>query len=153
MGNCEGGGKTIGLITGCFDVFHIGHVKTLQFAKKRCDVLIVGIDNDKSVRINKGKGRPIFKARERAIVLASTSMADFIFIVPEIFKSGSLKSEMVHDKITQLLQPNCIISHPPTDSQWKNRKNRAEKFNTKWMPHKEKTLTTSTQIIEKLKQL
>jgi D-beta-D-heptose 7-phosphate kinase/D-beta-D-heptose 1-phosphate adenosyltransferase len=49
-------GKTIGLITGCFDVFHIGHVETLNFAKKHCDILIVGLDNDRTVAINKGGG-------------------------------------------------------------------------------------------------
>jgi D-beta-D-heptose 7-phosphate kinase/D-beta-D-heptose 1-phosphate adenosyltransferase len=62
-------GKTIGLITGCFDVFHIGHLQSICFAKTKCDTLVIGIDNDKSVKLSKGSKRPIFTARQRALVM------------------------------------------------------------------------------------
>lgn len=42
-------GKTVGLVTGCFDIIHYGHVRMLRFAKNNCDVIVVGLDNDKTV--------------------------------------------------------------------------------------------------------
>ncbi len=43
---CQSGGGRVGLITGCFDVLHIGHIKLFKWAKKRVDLLIVGLDSD-----------------------------------------------------------------------------------------------------------
>ena len=51
--------KTIGFANGCFDVVHPGHIHLLQQAKARCDVLILAINSDESVRRLKGEGRPL----------------------------------------------------------------------------------------------
>lgn len=58
-------GKTVGLITGCFDVIHLGHVELFQFAKKHCDVVVVGLDSDETIKLNKGPGRPIHNISQR----------------------------------------------------------------------------------------
>lgn len=42
-------GKEIGLITGCYDIIHIGHVELFRFAKKHCDIVIVGLENDEAI--------------------------------------------------------------------------------------------------------
>lgn len=44
---------------GCFDLLHIGHVRNLEFAKSQGDILVVGINSDKSVKSFKGESRPI----------------------------------------------------------------------------------------------
>lgn len=59
-------GKRIGFVNGCFDVLHPGHVALLQFAKQRCDVLVVAYDSDESVRLLKGDQRPIMPEAARA---------------------------------------------------------------------------------------
>ena len=51
--------KIIGFTNGCFDLFHEGHLYLIKEAKKKCDFLIVGLNSDESVKILKGKGRPI----------------------------------------------------------------------------------------------
>jgi len=48
-----------GFVNGCFDVLHIGHIRMLEFASKRCDNLIVGIDSDSRVKQLKGVNRPV----------------------------------------------------------------------------------------------
>jgi rfaE bifunctional protein nucleotidyltransferase chain/domain len=70
---------------GCFDILHIGHVKNLEWARRQGDLLIVGVNSDASVRVNKGQGHPIVTAKERALVLASLAAVDYVFI----FKSRS----------------------------------------------------------------
>ena len=52
-------GKKIVFTNGCFDIIHAGHIKILKKAKSLGDVLIVGLNKDKSVRKLKGKNRPI----------------------------------------------------------------------------------------------
>lgn len=58
-------GKKVGLITGCFDVIHVGHVELFQFAKKHCDVVVVGLDSDETIKLNKGPARPIHNISQR----------------------------------------------------------------------------------------
>jgi D-beta-D-heptose 7-phosphate kinase/D-beta-D-heptose 1-phosphate adenosyltransferase len=63
---------------GCFDIIHPGHIEFLQFAKSHGDILIVGINSDRSVRSIKGEGRPILSEAERSKVLAANSAVDYI---------------------------------------------------------------------------
>ena len=53
-------GKKVGLCVGGFDLLHPGHALHFKSAKKLCDVLVVGITNDKFTGKRKGKGRPIY---------------------------------------------------------------------------------------------
>jgi D-beta-D-heptose 7-phosphate kinase/D-beta-D-heptose 1-phosphate adenosyltransferase len=72
-------GKKIVFTNGVFDILHPGHIELLEFAKKNGDCLIVGINDDDSVkRLNKGKGRPIFPLNERMEVLAAVEFIDYI---------------------------------------------------------------------------
>ena len=73
-------GKTIVLANGCFDLVHVGHLRYLQAAKARGDVLLVAINSDPSVRQLKGPGRPLMPAPERAEILAGIAGVDFITI-------------------------------------------------------------------------
>jgi rfaE bifunctional protein nucleotidyltransferase chain/domain len=76
-------GKTIVLANGCFDLFHLGHIRYLREAKEKGDILIVAINSDASVRRLKGKTRPILLQRERAEILASFSFVDYVTIFRE----------------------------------------------------------------------
>ncbi len=58
-------GKKIGLVQGSWDLFHLGHLKYLLEAKKRCDYLIVGMDSDLKIKKRKGPSRPIIPEQER----------------------------------------------------------------------------------------
>lgn len=68
---------------GCFDILHRGHVEYLKGAKSFGDVLIVGLNSDSSVRKLKGKGRPIMPQEDRAEILASLRMVDYVCIFEE----------------------------------------------------------------------
>jgi len=68
---------------GCFDLLHVGHVRFLQEAKKRGDLLIVGVNGDRSVRELKGEGRPVNGEGDRAEVVAGLGCVDAVVIFPQ----------------------------------------------------------------------
>ncbi len=68
------------MANGVFDLLHVGHIRYLEEAKRRGDILIVGINDDISAQKLKGKGRPIFKEKERAELVASLESVDYVFI-------------------------------------------------------------------------
>jgi rfaE bifunctional protein nucleotidyltransferase chain/domain len=65
---------------GCFDLLHFGHVTYLQRARAMGDLLVVGLNSDKSVRALKGSRRPLVPERERAGVLAALACVDAVVI-------------------------------------------------------------------------
>jgi len=94
--------KKIVFTNGCFDILHLGHIDYLSKAKELGDILVIGLNTDKSVRDIKGKSRPITDEISRATILASLTFVDAIvyfgeetpydlinFIQPDILVKGS----------------------------------------------------------------
>ena len=75
--------KKVVFTNGCFDILHLGHVKYLQSAKKLGDILIVGVNSDRSVKKLKGDDRPINNQYDRAYLLASLECVDYVVIFDE----------------------------------------------------------------------
>jgi D-beta-D-heptose 7-phosphate kinase/D-beta-D-heptose 1-phosphate adenosyltransferase len=71
-------GRTIGFTNGCFDILHHGHVALLEAAARECDVLVVGLNSDDSVRRLKGSARPFVPEFQRAMVLAALGSVDYV---------------------------------------------------------------------------
>jgi len=102
--------KKIAFTNGCFDIVHSGHIKYLEKSKTFADILIVGINSDKSVSKLKGSSRPINTEKDRAFIIAALECVDYVvifeedtpeklikFISPDILVKGSdyKKSEVV----------------------------------------------------------
>src|SRR5213592_5096074 len=77
-------GKRLVVTNGCFDILHAGHVTYLEAARRQGDALLVGLNNDDSVRQLKGEKRPINSEGDRAAVLAALQAVDAVCIFPEI---------------------------------------------------------------------
>lgn len=71
-------GKRIGLTNGCFDLLHEGHMQLLHNAKAQCDLLIVAINDDESVKKLKGPLRPVQPLKQRTQALMDTRLADIV---------------------------------------------------------------------------
>ena len=95
----RGAGYKIVFTNGCFDIIHRGHVELLRFAKSLGDVLIVGLNDDESVRRLKGKNRPINTLEDRALVLLSIRWVDFV--VPF--------SEDTPERIIKEISPDILV--------------------------------------------
>jgi rfaE bifunctional protein nucleotidyltransferase chain/domain len=92
-------GGTVVFTNGVFDLLHPGHVRYLRDARALGDALMVAINSDRSVRANKGKGRPITPQAERAEVLLALDAVDAVTIFDE---------ETPHAIITAV-QPDVLV--------------------------------------------
>src|SRR3989344_7054281 len=81
-------GTKVGLVTGGFDVLHMGHLNLFRLAKKHCDILIVGLDHDKTLKATKGENRPINNYQRRSQFLSDLSTVDYVFKINKVFKHG-----------------------------------------------------------------
>ncbi len=84
--------KRIVFTNGCFDILHAGHIHYLKKAKSLGNILIVGLNNDNSVRKIKGTGRPVVREKDRAYVLAALEMVDFVVMFDEETPESLIKT-------------------------------------------------------------
>lgn len=92
-------GKKIVFTNGCFDLLHYGHIKYLEDAKRKGDVLVVAINSDTSVRRIKGDKRPIVNEKDRLRLIAALESVDYVVI----FK------EDTPFKVINLLKPDILV--------------------------------------------
>jgi D-beta-D-heptose 7-phosphate kinase/D-beta-D-heptose 1-phosphate adenosyltransferase len=76
-------GRRVVFTNGVFDLLHPGHVRYLQAARAAGDVLVVGLNTDRSVRALKGPERPVIPEAERAEVLAALACVDAVVLFDE----------------------------------------------------------------------
>ena len=79
----QAAGKTVVFANGCFDLLHVGHIRYLEAARALGDVLVLGLNGDKSVQQLKGPGRPLMTQQERAEILAALECVDYLVIFDE----------------------------------------------------------------------
>ena len=91
--------KKVIFTNGCFDIVHSGHIGLLHFAKKQCDILIVGLNGDESIKRLKGESRPIHSIHERCALLQKLEIIDYIIIFND--------NTPLH--ILNLLRPHTIL--------------------------------------------
>ncbi len=71
------------LTNGCFDILHVGHLRTFKEAKSQGDILVVGLNSDQSIRGLKGPTRPIISQDERLELLAALEPIDYVTLFDE----------------------------------------------------------------------
>ena len=76
-------GLRIVLANGCFDVLHVGHIRYLAGARSEGDLLVVGVNSDEQVREQKGEGRPILPALQRAEIVAALESVSYVTVFDE----------------------------------------------------------------------
>lgn len=91
--------KRIVFTNGCFDVLHVGHIQYLRFARSKGDVLLIGVNDDASVRRLKGAGRPVNSLEDRLAVLAALEMVDAVHMFTEDTPA----------KIIERVTPNVLV--------------------------------------------
>jgi rfaE bifunctional protein nucleotidyltransferase chain/domain len=75
--------RKIVLANGCFDFFHVGHIRYLAGAKALGDCLVVAVNSDEQVRKLKGDNRPLMPERERAEIVSALKFVDYVTIFAE----------------------------------------------------------------------
>lgn len=80
------GGASVALANGLFDLLHVGHLHHLEGAAAMADILVVGVNSDRSAREHKGPSRPVVPQDERALLVAGLACVDFVtvFDAPDV---------------------------------------------------------------------
>lgn len=91
--------KKIVITNGCFDIIHVGHLSFLEKAKECGDILIVGLNSDKSVKMNKGETRPINDIVYRCKQLSMISCIDYVVVFED-------KTPM---KFIEIVKPDILV--------------------------------------------
>ena len=84
---------------GVFDILHAGHVDYLTRAKRLGDILVIGLNADSSVKVNKGDRRPIIPYKYRAQLLAALEMVDYVIPL----------ERRTPDKLIELIVPDVLV--------------------------------------------
>ena len=92
-------GKRVVFTNGVFDILHIGHLTYLEEAGNLGDVLVVGVNSDASVKVNKGDKRPINSEKNRAYVLLGTKFVNYAVIF----------DEKTPEKLLDILKPDVHV--------------------------------------------
>tara|TARA_B100001287_G_scaffold276323_1_gene286736 strand:- start:1199 stop:1717 length:519 start_codon:yes stop_codon:yes gene_type:complete len=93
-------GLSICFTNGCFDLIHLGHITYLDKAAKHADILVVGVNSDRSVKaLSKSPERPINDERARAKVLSALESVDRVVIF----------NEDTPKELIEKLSPNVLL--------------------------------------------
>jgi D-beta-D-heptose 7-phosphate kinase/D-beta-D-heptose 1-phosphate adenosyltransferase len=130
--------KKVVFTNGCFDIIHIGHVRYLKEAKGLGDILIIGLNSDRSVSSIK-PDRPINPQNHRAEILSSLEMVDYVVLF----------DEKTPYELIKLIQPDILVK----GGDWKKEEIVGSDITreTYSLPYVEGVSTTG--IIEKIKRL
>ena len=109
---------TIVWTNGCFDIVHRGHIELFKYAKSLGDKLVVGIDSDKKVKLDKGQDRPINCVEDRKFILESIRHVDKVLI----FESTSELENLIKST-----KPDIMV----IGSDWKNKPVIGQKYTKK----------------------
>jgi D-beta-D-heptose 7-phosphate kinase/D-beta-D-heptose 1-phosphate adenosyltransferase len=84
VSEAKSSGKKIVFTNGCFDLLHPGHLYVLRQAKAAGDILIVGLNSDRSVKALKGPARPVVPEKDRSELIAALEMVDYVILFDEL---------------------------------------------------------------------
>lgn len=143
-------GRKVALITGCFDVLHLGHIKLFRYAKKYADILVVGLDSDKTIEVSKGKDRPVNKISVRCDQLSEMESVDFIFKLEKDFGFSQKEADIYQEYLYKTLQPTYIVTNPLADSFWRKKQERTKKFGIQLLKDYRSRSSASSKIINKI---
>ena len=93
---------------GCYDILHRGHIELFKYCKSLGDILVVGIDTDEKVKLDKGPARPFNTLEDRIFLLESIKYIDKVLV----FNS---KQELI--ELVRQVDPNILVK----GSDWKGK--------------------------------
>ena len=136
-------GKKVVFTNGCFDILHVGHVRYLRQAKALGDVLVIGLNRDRSVKHLKGSGRPVTNETERAEVISALDAVDYIVLF----------GERTPDKLIHVIRPDFLVK----GGDWKKEDivgaSFVESYGGKVLPLRFVKGYSTTNLIERIKKI
>ncbi len=141
--------KKIGLVTGCFDILHLGHINLFKFAKDHVDILLVGVDSDASVKTHK-RNHPYFNQQTRMEVVDAISFVDYTLLVDHGLRSDNPNINQFFINLYKRLGVTDIITDKQTDNYYKEKESRASILGINAILRNEDRFSSSSKIITDL---
>lgn len=137
---CNKRGYSAALMPGCFDLLHVGHIRTIQAAFDFANMLVIALNSDESVRALKGDGRPIIPQDERAEMLAALRLVDYVVIF-----DGNIVP------LIQAIKPKMLVKGDDWNEQEIEGKQEIEAVGGKVVILPRGSTKTTTEIISQVK--
>lgn len=135
--------KKISFTNGCFDLLHAGHIDSLIQSKSYGDVLIVAVNSDESIKKNKGPNRPIIQEKFRIMMLSSLECVDYIVLL----------EDDTAEKLVKLIKPDFYVKGSDYKGKTTPETKVVESYGGKCKYAKLKNDISTSQIIEKIKEI
>lgn len=90
---------------GSWDMLHIGHLRYLIKAKNQGDILIVGVDSDRGIKLYKNELRPVIPQEERMEMLSYQNCIDYVTLIDDINNKGRWQYELI-----KIINPDIFIT-------------------------------------------
>jgi len=132
--------KRIVFTNGCFDILHRGHIDILRFAKKKGDILIVGLNSDLSIKKIKGKKRPINSFANRAKILSELISTNYII----------KQNETDPIKLLLVIKPSVHCKGSDYNKKYLKENQTLKKIKSKLVLFKIKNKISTSKILSKL---
>lgn len=146
-------GQKIGLITGCFDILHFDHIELFKQAKKEVDLLVVGVENDETLRISKGSNRPVNNLAWRCGTLSELRSVDLVFPIGFVVQYGQLEeNDKLFEGLYRQIKPDFLITNTVADSYWQEKRDRALKMGIAFIGLEMPNLNSSSLIAERIQK-
>jgi len=140
-------GNKVVLTIGSWDLLHIGHVRYLLEAKKHGDIVVVGVDTDRAIKLYKGPLRPVVPEEERIEMLSYQSCVDFVTKLDDVDDKGTWQYGLI-----SLIRPDVFVA--VEDSYPEKQLNEIRKYCKKVvvLPRQAENTSTSNMIQNTLKK-
>ncbi|MBI5530085.1 MAG: adenylyltransferase/cytidyltransferase family protein [Candidatus Doudnabacteria bacterium] len=144
-------GRKIVMVSGCYDIVHLGHVRFLTDAKALADLLIVSVGSDKSLTELKGAGRPVMNQEYRASMLASLLPVDYVVIENEPLQ---MPNRINFEQLVSKVKPDFFAVNN-TDKSIDVKKELLNKYGCelKIVNVADSAITSTTELIKKIQSL
>ncbi len=138
-------GHKIVCTVGSWDMLHIGHLRYLIKAKEHGDVLVVGVDSDRGIKLYKKNDlRPVIPESERMEMLKYQECVDYITLVDDIDDNGKWQYELI-----KMIRPNLFVATPEAYPEEQIRDIKLYSDGVLILPRQAEN-TSTTEIIERM---
>ena len=148
--DCKKHNQKVLFIHGCFDILHMGHIQLFQYAKKYADNVIVAVNSDKSIKLNKGTNRPVNKLEYRLGQLDELQSISTVTYINNTLDFNTVKAETFFRNLESSILPDYILTCPTNDIYYEQKKKRLDDLGIELLSFKKKVNTSTSNIVEKL---
>jgi rfaE bifunctional protein nucleotidyltransferase chain/domain len=141
-------GLKVVLAQGVFDILHVGHLQYLELARQAGDVLVVGVENDESVKLNKGENRPINPLKHRLEVLTALRMVSLVFPFTDALKYARGSDEDYQERY-KVLDPS-VVAVSCWDPNFEQKQRQSKEAGIELVAIDDEWINSTTEILAKI---